>query len=377
MVFDDDFVKNLPPARVYGNPWSLAICKLPQNHTTRQLIEKWFLNLPVKHQPSFKLRLTSLDDTESKSAYYELITHQYAIEEGWHVEYEPELPSGYKPDLLVTTQTGDKFIIEVTTVFDSDLVAKSESAKEEVTQRLNSIKTSFIMNLQYTTIPMIPYRVREIGDKVTKWLDSLDVANTKKRHKKTFKTNGFSFEIEAIQSRRPKRIARVASVMDPAGMVPNYTDRIKSKLDEKAKKFGSKKTGLPLVIVLADGVGRLRMNEQTVDRTLFGNDVVNFSFDGSQPPTTAKARNGYFTPSTNEDGEWVGKSKNVSAVLYLAAREEGCYQMQLFHNPVPYKQFDDAILYKMPQLERLHTVGALRMKWTITNPEGNRIYFML
>src|SRR3989338_2091477 len=121
MVFDDDFVKKLPPAKQYANPWAIAMCKLDHNKSDRALVEKWFVNLPDSAKSNFKKRLNSLDDKEFIPTFYELMMHQYCIEEGWKVEYEPDMEKG-KPDLLVTTQSGYRFIIEVTAVFDSDSV---------------------------------------------------------------------------------------------------------------------------------------------------------------------------------------------------------------------------------------------------------------
>lgn len=378
MVFDDDFVKNLPPAKQYANPWVIAMCRFDHHKNNRALVEKWFVNLPDSAKPNFKKRLNSLDDKEFIPALYELMMHQYCIEEGWKVEYEPDMDNGYKPDLLVTTQSGYQFIIEVTAVFDSDSVEKSDKSKDDLTHQISATTTPFMLSLNYYEYPDGFYSTKAIIAKVKSWLDGLDTSNPRKRHKRTFKGTGYNFQIEAMLTGRKAASNCVWSVMDPGGSVPNYSKRIKSKLDDKARKFGSKKTKMPLVIMLADGIGgRVRMDSHTVDKTLFGDDAITFSINGNEPPKAVKARNGYFTPSNNEKGEWLGKNTSVSAVLYGSLRGSGSYQMQVFHNPVPYTSLNDEVFFKMPQLQRVEHKDGIRMKWVVSNPEDQAIYFHL
>jgi len=375
MVFDDDFVKKLPQAKQYANPWVIAVCKYDHHKNNRALIEKWFVNLPDKIKPNFKRRLNSLDNKDFIPALYELMAHQYCIEEGWSVDYEPSLGDG-NPDLLVTTQSGYKFILEITAVFDSDAVEKSDNTKDDLTHQISAISTPFMLSLYYYEYPSGFFSSKTVVAKVKSWLEALDTSNPKRRYKRTFKGVGYNFQVEAMLSGRKAASECVWSVMDPGGSVPNYSKRIKSKLDDKARKFGSKKTKLPLVIMLADGIGgRVRMDSHTVDKTLFGDDAITFSINGAEPPKAIKARNGYFTPSNNEKGEWIGKNTSVSAVLYVSLRGSGSYQMQVFHNPVAHILLSDEVFFKMPQLQRLESKDGIRMKWVISNPEDHLVYF--
>lgn len=375
MVFEAEFVDKLPAAKQYANPWLVAMCKLDHNKRNRALVEKWFVNLPEDAKPNFKLRLNSLNDKEFIPAFYELMMHQYCIEEQWKVEYEPMMSDGYRPDLLITTQSGYRFIVEATAVFDSDTVDKSDRAKDDLTHQISAIVTPFMLSLSYYEYPGL-YSSKAVIASVKAWLDSLDSTNSKRRYKRAFKGNGYNFQIEAMLSGREPSANCVWSVSDPGGSVPNYSKRIKQKLDDKATKFGSKKTGLPLVIMLADGVGgRMQMDSRAVDKTLFGDDTITYSINGDEPPKAVKARNGYFTPSNDEKGEWIGKSTSVSAVLYVSLRGSGSYQMQLFHNPVSHILLDDNIFFKLPQLQRLESKAGIRMKWVVSNPEDHLVYF--
>jgi len=375
VLFDKEFISSLPDARQFENPWLVAMCKMDKNQQNKELIEKWFSNLTTKSQPDFKKRLRSLKNSIFIPAYYELMMHQFCLEEGWEVEYEPVLDTGFKPDLLVTTRNNYKFIIEVLTVFDSDAVDKSNSRQQELTHLISNIKTQFILSLHYKEDPSESVKTSLMINSIKSWLSHLDSSNPKKIHKKTFKQGGYNLSAEAMFSNPIASNNCVWTVMEPGGMVPNYSERIKSGLDDKSKKFGSKKTKLPLVVMIADGVGRIRLDEKALDKTLFGDDVITFSYDGKAPPKAHKSRNGYFTPSNDAKGQWVGRRSSVSAVLYCSKQERSTFQLQMFHNPLPFFPLDNEIFYKVPQLLQTVFTGGMQMRWVITNPEDSRIYF--
>ena len=100
--------------------------------------------------------------------------------------------------------------------------------------------------------------------------------------------------------------------------------------------------------MIGDGVGLIRMSETTIDRTLFGRDMITFG-DENNSSMWHKDRSGYFTPSNNENLEWFGKRTGLSAVIYCSLREQASFQMQVFHNPLPNIPLGEAVFYKMPQ----------------------------
>jgi hypothetical protein len=200
----------------------------------RALIEKWFVNLPEKQQKSFKAKLRSLKNAEFVSAFYELVAHQYCLEEDWKVEYEPPQISGKAPDFLVTTKTGYKFILEVATIFDSDEVKSANDMQEEITQAITKIKTPHKLHLHYKILPNEKVEPKEVAKMVKEWLDKLDPSDTKKKNKMGFSYKSLSVMIEAVIDAPKPTMGCVLSVMDPGGQVPDYSKRIKSVLDDKA-----------------------------------------------------------------------------------------------------------------------------------------------
>ncbi len=374
MLYDESFINQLPPIMPFENPWLVGICRFEKNKELLQLLEKWFSNLPREHRTRFRNRLRSLKDSEFVSAFYELVAHQYCLEEGWQVEYEPKQQSGKSPDFLVTTKTGYKFILEVATIFDSADIKNTNDKKEEVTLAITNIDTPFKLHLEYKILPDKNIVPKEVAKMIQQWLDSLDKSDIKKKNKMEFGYKGMSLMVEAtIDSLKPK-IGCVVSYMDPGGAVPDYSDRIKSVLDDKSKKYSSKKTKLPLVVMVGDGVGRIRLSEITIDRTLFGRDIITFGNENN-PTQWHKDRSGHFTPSNNKSLGWLGRRTGLSAVLYCSLQEKTSFQMQVFHNPLPHIPLDEQIFYKMPQLIKWKNDKSIVMKWVISNPENLRVYF--
>jgi hypothetical protein len=374
MLYDKKFINKLPEMKQFENPWLVGICKFEKNQELKKLVEKWYANIPIEHQAKLKTKLRSIKDSEFVSAFYELVAHQYCLEEGWEVEYEPRQPSGKAPDFLVKTKSGYEFILEVATIFDSADVKSANDKKEEVTHAITIIKTPFKLHLEYKILPDSRVEPKEVAKLVKEWLEKLDPNDTKKKNKMGFGYKSLSVMVEAIIDAPKPSMGCVLSVMDPGGQVPDYSERIKSVLDDKSKKYSSKKTKLPLVVMVGDGVGRIRMSESTIDRTLFGRDMITFG-DEKNPPHWHKDRSGHFTPSNDENFEWFGKRTGLSAVLYCSLKEKGSFQMQVFHNPIPHIQLSEEVFYKMPQLLKWENKQGIVMRWVVSNPEGTRIQF--
>jgi hypothetical protein len=274
---------------------------------------------------------------------------------------------------VVTTDTGHKFILDATTVFDSGDLAKANTKKVELTHQISAIKTNKILNLHYLELPTATARPKVITKLVSQWLESLP--STVRRRKKVFNASGYNLEVEASSSGPKPKGGCIFSVMDPGMSVPDYSRRIKSVLDDKRRKYSSKNTGLPLVVMVGDAVGLVRTDEGAIDKTLFGQHQITFSLSGDDPPQMQRDRSGYFTPRNAPDGTWSGKNTGVSAVMYASLKEKGSFQMQVFHNPLPHLTLEEQTFQKMPQLLRFSTTPGITMRWTITNPEHLRVYF--
>lgn len=370
MLYTKEFIDNLPPMHPFENPWIIAMCKLDAQKPMREMIEVWYEELPDDIKQQFKGKLLSTNNDVFIAAFHELAIYRYCIEEGWEVDYEPTLNNGLTPDLLVHSKDYGDFVIEVTTLFDSEGVAKAVARKEELTQRIAAIETDHVLNISYSGYPQPDYNPRKLASAVKAWLDGL--AEDEKVYSKTFDQDGCQVKVEASKDRikfpRPN-MGCVLAVMED-GHVPDYSTRAKRKLDEKRKKYSSKTLGIPLVVVLADGVGRMRVDSYLIDKTLFGQYQVTVTCDGSKPPTMSRDRSGHFTPSNDERGEWFGKNTGISAVLFSSFRGGNKFQMKLLHNPVASIEMPYGAFEKMPQLVRTQDKPHVVMRWTLAKPDN-------
>ncbi len=381
MLYTSEFIATLPEPVPFKNPWVVGLCNFDNSIKTRELIEKWYEELPVDIKPRFKTKLLSIDDEIFKSAFHELSIYRYCHEEGWEVKYEPALPNGLTPDLIVDTKKWGKIAIEVTTVFDADAIGLAEKRRDLVTQKVALINTSKVLDITHHGYPAKDFKPARAAEKVKAWLTTIQ---DDKNHKKTFDVHGCRFTIN-IDSKWQKIKPSIGCVMtesNDVSDVPDYTGRIKKKLDEKRKKYSSKSIKIPLLIVLADGIGMVRVDEHAVDKALFGQFTFTWFTDSDKPGQFGRDRSGHFTPSNNPDGEWFGKNTGISGVLFSSYNGDSKFQMQLFHNPVAKIPIQFEPFKIMPQLVLTEQKPHITMRWAVNkpdnyveNPENNAVGF--
>lgn len=373
MLYDKKFIDKLPATRQFENPWLVGICKFEHNKKLRSLIERWFLHIPVEHRSKLETRLKSLQDADFIPAFYELMIHQFCVEEGWSVEYEPTIMQGKTPDLRVTTQSGSQFILDATTVFDTDDFRRSVAKKIELTHAISTIETSNVLDITYRSFPEPNAKPSVMVRRIRDWLSSLPEGS--KTHSNTFNAGGYELTVDAGRRKPKPKGGAILSVTEPSMSVPDYSKRIRSVIDDKRRKYSSRDTGLPLVVMFGDALGLVRSDENAIDKALFGQHIITFDPQGGGQSQMGRDRSGYFTPSNNSEGAWQGKNTGVSAVMYASLKEQGSFQMQLFHNPLPFHTLDSQIFYKIPQLINFGSGTNITMRWVISNPSEHRVYF--
>lgn len=381
MLYTPDFVASLPKPLPFKNPWVVGLCNFDNSVKTRELIEKWYDELPEDIKPRFTAKLLSTDDEIFIPAFHELAIYRYCTEEDWDVEYEPELENGLTPDLIVDTKQWGKIAIEVTTVFDADGIKLGERRRDSITQKVALIDTKKVLEITHHGYPESSYKPARAAAKVKSWLDSIDDEGN---HKKTFDEYGCRFTISVnkrVQTFKPS-VGCVFSESNDVSNVPDYTGRIKKKLNQKRMKYSSKNIGMPLLIVLADGIGQVRVDEHAVDKALFGQFTFTWFTDSDKPGQFGRDRSGHFTPSNDPKGDWFGKNTGISGVLFSSYKGDGNFQMQLFHNPVATIPVSFEPFKIMPQLVLAEQKPHITMKWAVNkqdnyieNPENQRITF--
>jgi hypothetical protein len=170
MLYTNEFIATLPDVIQFENPWVVTICKLDVHEPLRALIEQWFENLPDDAKAKLRAKLQSQDNDIYIAAFHELAIHQYCLEEGWKVEYEPTLPNGLTPDLVIHTQEHGDFCVDVTTLFDSEGVAAEHRRKEQVTQKVTAIKTDFVLELNFLDFPAQDFKPAQLANVIQLWL---------------------------------------------------------------------------------------------------------------------------------------------------------------------------------------------------------------
>jgi hypothetical protein len=379
MLYTPEFVASLPKPVPFVNPWVIALCNFDNGVKTRELIEKWYEELPDDIKPRFKAKLLSIDDEVFKPAFHELSIYRYCQEEGWDIEYEPELPNGLTPDLIVDTKKWGKLAIEVTTVFDANGIKLGEKRKQLLLQKISLIETDKVLELTHQAFPLPDFKPAQAAAKVKAWLDTIQ---DEKKHVKTFDVAGCQFKIETTKKIYKPTIGCVLAEFSGVNDVPNYADRIKRKLNQKRTKYSSKTIDMPLLIVLADGVGLVRVDEHAIDKALFGQFTFTIFTNSDKPGQFGRDRSGHFTPSNDARGDWFGKNTGISSVLFSSYKGEGHFQMQMFHNPVAKLPIPFEPFKIMPQLVLVEKKPNITMRWAIKkqdnyieNPENSRVAF--
>lgn len=89
-------------------------CAWPKAQHMRSLLEQCLNNYPVIEQPEIIARLKSGDPRQFTSTTFELLLHQYLINQNFTLSPHPELAndSAKRPDFLVTCPDGNQFYLE-------------------------------------------------------------------------------------------------------------------------------------------------------------------------------------------------------------------------------------------------------------------------
>ncbi|MCD6539281.1 MAG: hypothetical protein J7K37_01050 [Candidatus Omnitrophica bacterium] len=173
-VFDKKFIESLPSFDKFSNPAVVSLCKRkePSIKAFKAQIEKWFLNLPDQEKADVYSRLRSKDDKQHLSAFYELLFHQYCLEEGWEVKKHSSV-EGQIPDFLITTQNGIKFFLEVATVMDKEEMKRNEERFNKLLRKINKIETDFLVSVHLKEWLKEEVNYAAIAKKIKNWLKTL------------------------------------------------------------------------------------------------------------------------------------------------------------------------------------------------------------
>ncbi|SER29061.1 MULTISPECIES: hypothetical protein [Pseudomonas] len=273
----------------------------------REFLENLVSNYPDPDDLISRFR--SNNNSNFRSAEFELLLYSALHRQGFLLTPHPELPNGSssRPDFLVTTPVGDSFYLEA--------VLASENSADQTNQPLiattldvftTASHANFGVIVKTSGYPSTQPRRRRILRKTLAWLNSLDPDEVQAEidasghdAMPTLVLNHESLEI-SVQAlplradRRGKASRLLAAQFGQAGWVNSWSP-IKDAITFKGNKYGS--LDKPLVVAVNFSGHHLdRLDEM---QALFGQEQIILSTENlDAEPRLDRAPN----------GAWVGKS---------------------------------------------------------------------
>jgi len=374
-----EFIASLPDVTTYNNTHVTALCRYKHLKVLKEQVEEWFKNIPSSEQADLAARLRSKDDGQHLGAFYELMLHQFCLEEGWQINLHKAINSKLKPDINIKTEKGKKFLLEIATQLDEQEYRTADKRKKELDNAIAEINTPYVLSLHYGSYPPEGIKVKELVKYIETWLKNLPNTSNKE------------FECDLLDKAVDLRInARLEKFKPKNGCIyfisgPGVTglpgvEKVKNTLAKKRKKYSSAKTNLPLVIAICDGTSNLMHDETVIDRALYGNVTISFSINSEvdEQPTTGRDNSGFITPHNGFLSQ--PENKGISAVLYVSRVQKNpgeiTYKMLLLHNPWAYLPLDTGIFKWIPQLVvTKNDETGVKLEWNKKDHENFGVYF--
>jgi len=257
----------------------------------RQLLDRWFSDLPDEQQAEMRTRLIGKDERQSLAAFWELYLHACMRAAGYGIDFHPHTPEGKgHPDFLVDAGS-TSFYLEATIVGSSDAERGNARREAKVQAAIDSQIRSpnFLLGLS-AEIPSSEPSIPRLKASIEGWLNELnpdqvqaafDQAGWGALPRREWKEGSWTIELTAYPKRPEQRghpsDSSIGFISSGAGWL-NDVGRFRVAVAKKAKHYG--KLDRPLVIaVLCDVLG---MDGDTIDQALFGRHQVAVSLRGQE-----------------------------------------------------------------------------------------------
>jgi len=368
-VFDKNFIDSLPSFDKFSNSAVVALCKRkePSIKAFRAQIEKWFLNLPDQEKNDMCSRLRSKDDKQHLSAFYELLFHQYCLEEGWEVSKHPSVGS-QTPDFLITTQNGTEFFLEVATLMDKEETKRNEERFNNLLRKINKIETDFLVSVHLRKWLKEEVNYTAVVKKIENWLKTL-VPKDKAHYEIEVDESGFCGSIDASYYVGLKPKSGCVYAWSPPGFSGNpFIQQVRTAIRGKIKRYKFiKKEKKPFVIAICSS-GGFMLDKTAIDNALYGHIVISWNVNNPKGETRVhRDQSGLITPNPGLLGQ--PQNTRLSAVIFCARiwdKERMLYNMRVFHNPWSTVKLPVEIFSKIPQLVEVKEKkkkGYITLKW--------------
>lgn len=384
-LFGKEYVSQLPKMGKFRTPHFIFLAKMHGKgiNTLRLQMERWLKNIPNEHQSDIISRIRSRDDKYSYPAFYELMWHQFLLEEGWKAEIHPTIGADpHHPDFKVTTSPGDIFYLEISTVFAQMDRRIQDQRFDNICEAIDQIQHKFMVSLSLKSNIPTECNLKLENKKISKFLinelNNLDpnldgrIKPVEVKYKSQFIK--IDFLIYAMKKPTNHPILWAISGGVYSG---NASGQIQKALEQKVKKYKTiKSSGRPLVIAIC-GSGHPTVDEHALDMALFGNHMVTWNVNAPHNPQTRWSRDqsGLVTPKASFPDS---RNTRISAVIFCERyiqKQITEYKVKLFHNPWTKNPLKTEVFSWLPQLVvTTKTSNEVKMDW-INNDDNKVVIF--
>jgi len=140
----------------------------------RQLVEEWFSNVPLEHQPGLRGDLRA-DGDQFSAAFWELYLHEAYLRSGFNIEIHPEIPgTSTRPDFCLGKDGGSFYLEAVSVGRDRKEIAEDKRLSQ-VHRVLADMKIKdYSLALSTYGIGPDSLATRRLRACLRVWLDKLD-----------------------------------------------------------------------------------------------------------------------------------------------------------------------------------------------------------
>jgi len=283
-IFTKELINKLPDLKKAHNPFIVAVSRLqgPEFVELRSKINEWIGLLPKEDMQEMIARITSKRDNLAIPAFYELLFLGWFEKKGIPYIKDPKIKEG-KPDFLVNPGK-EEFYLEIATVFQEKEIAKKERAFHELLDSVDNIRSKYFVGVSlnewlpedFNKKSAVAYLKREIG--------KIDSIKDDSVIEKIFSVNDRAKIEFSIFHKKSKEIGRVLATWSGPGYSGDSCEQVRSRIEEKNKKYKSLKGSKPYVVAICNGGDNFMLDKDSVESALFGRLEVVFNVG----PTTEK-----------------------------------------------------------------------------------------
>ncbi|UUY01588.1 hypothetical protein LRS13_12680 [Svornostia abyssi] len=268
----------------------------------RDLMDRWFRVYPAEHAADLRGRLSSGDNSQFHSAWFELYLHALHRKLGFDVVVHPTMADvSTRPDFRLV-RDGASVLMEATIVGDGRHDGREGRRNRVVAAIERTLSPDFGVALSIKAEDASAPAMRGIRRGLERWLGSLDWTAEREQMtrdpeglpRRTFATGGWLFEFKAIP-RPPHRrddSQPIVLVGPSDGGSWDHPHDVRARLDEKAKKYGVASNEAVLVALRIDRMG---LTDSDLAAALFGPTIGRFDPDRLVVESTGNRGEGFWS----------------------------------------------------------------------------------